>query len=451
MTSINTKLSKFIGKSAYHVAKKCGKNATALPGKVALTVKSDLLVDMGKKCDKIIVTTGSNGKTTTTTLLNHVLKGSYENVISNLGGSNMIQGVVTPFVVESKDHYDFGVFEVDEGSIPTVFEYITPDYFIITNFFRDQLDRYGETDNTIKMVHDAIKPETTLILNSNEPSLLQFDDLPNKKIYTNIEENQFSKHEIKVVENILCPNCGQTFDYEYVNYGNVGKFTCPNCGTKNHKPDYNATSINVDKGHYEFTLQNKGKEENYNLYLKGLYNVYNTIGVIAAAKESGMDYNTINERIQSFEYKQGRMETINYKNKDVTLVLSKNPVGLSEVFTTFGYDEEEKVVMYVMNSYAPDGIDVSWIWDADFEQVAEFKGLKKFYCVGTRAEDISTRVKYAGIPTDKIKVYPAKDRWDIKQAIEDILSEDVNAFITTSFTALPETRRLLIEHKENEK
>ena len=99
------------------------------------------------------------------------------------------------------DCYDFGVFEVDEGSIATVFEYITPDYFIITNFFRDQLDRYGETDNTIKMVHDAIKPETTLILNSNEPSLLQFDDLPNKKIYTNLEENQFSKHEIKVVEN----------------------------------------------------------------------------------------------------------------------------------------------------------------------------------------------------------------------------------------------------------
>ena len=98
--------------------------------------------------------------------------------------------------------------------------------------------------------------------------------------------------------------------------------------------------------------------------------------------------------------------------------------------------------MYVMNSYAPDGIDVSWIWDADFEQVAEFEGLKRFYCVGTRAEDVATRVKYAGIPTDKISVYPAKDRWDIKQAIEDIVNEDVNAFITTSFTALPETRRL---------
>lgn len=451
MSSITTNLSKFIGKTTYYVARKCGKNATALPGKVALTVKSDLLADMAKKCDKIVVTTGSNGKTTTTTLLNHVLKGIYDNVISNLGGSNMIQGVLTPFVVDSEDHYDFGVFEVDEGSIPTVFKYITPDYFIITNFFRDQLDRYGEVENTIKMVHDSINPETTLILNSDEPSLLRFDDLPNEKIYYSVEENQFSKHEIEVVENIICPKCGTTLDYEYVNYGNVGKFSCPKCETKNHTADYSISSMEMNKGSYDFTVSNSENNENYKLNLKGLYNLYNTLGVIAVAKEANVDYNTIKERIGNFEYKLGRMETIKFKDNTATLALSKNPIGLSEVFTTFTYDEDEKVVMYVMNSYAPDGVDVSWIWDANFEELLNLKNLKAFYCVGTRAEDISVRVKYAGISTDKIKVYPAKDRYDIKEAIEDILAEDADAYIAASFTALPETRKLLIKHLEEER
>lgn len=450
MSSFTTKLSKFIGKTTYHVAKKCGKNATAIPGKVSLTVKSDLLAEMAKKCDKIIVTTGSNGKTTTTTLLNHVLKGGYENVISNLGGSNMLQGVLTPFIVDSKDNYDFGVFEVDEGSIPTVFKYLTPDYFIITNFFRDQLDRYGEVENTIKMVHDSIKPETTLLLNRDEPSLLRFDDLPNKKIYYGLEESKFSKHEISVVESIICPKCGKTLDYEYVNYGNVGKFSCPNCKTENHEADYSINNIDLDKNTYEFTVSNKNNSEDYKLNLRGLYNLYNALGVITVAKEVNMDYNIIKERIENFEYKLGRMETIKFKDKDVTLVLCKNPVGLSEVFTTFTYDEEDKAVMYVMNSYAPDGVDVSWIWDADFEELLNLKKFKSFYCAGTRAEDVSVRVKYAGVEEDKIKVYPGKDRYDIEKAIDDILSENANAFIAASFTALPETRKLLIKKQSEE-
>ena len=96
----------------------------------------------------------------------------------------MIQGVATPLILNSSKKFQYGIFEVDEGSVPEVSENLTPDYLIITNFFRDQLDRYGEVENTIMLVHDSITdPKTKLILNADDPSSMYFNDLPNEKIY----------------------------------------------------------------------------------------------------------------------------------------------------------------------------------------------------------------------------------------------------------------------------
>jgi UDP-N-acetylmuramyl tripeptide synthase len=267
------------GKLSFSTAQLFGKKGTALPGKVALTLKPDLLEEQAKKCDKIVFVTGTNGKTTTNNLSTHIFKGAFNDVISNLNGSNMIQGVLTPFITDSKDHYDIGIFEVDEGSVPVVSEFMKPDYFIITNFFRDQLDRYGEVENTIKLVHDAITPNTTLIINTDEPSLLRFDDLPNKKVFYGLNKTQFAKDDISVAESIFCPNCGNRFTYDYVNYGNVGKFSCENCGTKNHEADYFLESVDFEDGSYKFTVRHDGNNEDFVLNLRGLYNLYNTLVV----------------------------------------------------------------------------------------------------------------------------------------------------------------------------
>lgn len=449
MTSIISNLSMFVGKISYLVAKKMGKKGTALPGKVALKLNPSLLEDVSKKCNRTIMITGTNGKTTTNNLLNHVLNGSFKNIASNLNGSNMIQGVVTPFITNSKKTYDWGVFEVDEGSVPKVSQFLSPDYFIITNFFRDQLDRYGEVENTIKMVHDSIKPETTLIINADDPSLLRFDDLPNKKIYYSFDENSFSKTDVTVAESVFCPKCGKRLNYEYINYGNIGKFSCPKCGAKNPEPDYSISSVQLREGVYDFVISHNGENEGLTLNLMGMYNLYNCLAVITLAKEIGLDYNMIKHQIETFEYKLGRMETISFKNKDVILVLSKNPIGLSEVFSTFTYDNNEKTVMFILNDYGPDGKDISWIWDANFEEVSNMQNLKKFYCVGTRAEDAALRLKYADFENyDDIVIYPSKNQFDIDDAIEDILSENTKSYIVGTFTAMPEARKYLLKKQK---
>ena len=438
-----------MGKLSFSVAQKFGKKGTALPGKVAMKFNPNLLGELKDKCDKIVFITGTNGKTTSNNLSTHVLKGGFDNVLSNLNGSNMIQGVLTPFITDYKDSYDVGIFEVDEGSVPVVSQYMKPDYFIITNFFRDQLDRYGEVETTIKMVHDSISPDTVLIINSDEPSLLRFDDLPNKKIYYGIDKTKFAQDDIDVAESIFCPKCGNRLSYDYIYYGNVGKYHCDKCGVENHKADYFIEDADLINGSYSFTVKNNGTEEDYVLNLMGLYNLYNSLGVISLAKEIGLDYELIKERIDNFEYRLGRMETFHFTNKDLVLVLSKNPVGLSEVFNTITYDESEKSVMFILNDYAPDGKDVSWIWDANFNPINDIPNLKSFYCVGTRAEDLALRLKYAGVDESILKIYPAKDQFDIEEAVGTILDENIKSYVIGTFTAMPEARKILLK-KEKE-
>ena len=437
-----------MGKLSFLTARRFGKKGTALPGKVAMKFKPDLLGELAGKCKTTVFITGTNGKTTTNNLSRHVLSGFYGDVVSNLNGSNMIQGVVTPFITDKKDSYDIGIFEVDEGSVPAVSRYMKPDYFIITNFFRDQLDRYGEVESTIKLVHDSITPETVLIINSDEPSLLYFDDLPNRKVYYGFNETRFAKHEINVAESIFCPKCGNRLDYDYIYYGNIGRYHCEKCGCENPHADYFMESADLTNGSYNFTVKNNGKKEDYTLNLLGLYNLYNSLGVISLSKELGIDYELIRDRIDNFEYRLGRMETFHFSKKDLVLVLSKNPVGLSEVFSTITYDDDEKSVMFILNDYAPDGKDISWIWDANFDEINNIGNLKSFYCVGTRAHDLALRLKYAGVSEDILKIYPSENQFDITEAVDEILNENIKSYVIGTFTAMPEARKILLKKEE---
>ncbi|MDR2967398.1 MAG: MurT ligase domain-containing protein [Methanobacteriaceae archaeon] len=439
----------FIGKLIFFSLNLLGKQGTALPGKVALKLYPSILKEMGKKCRKILIISGTNGKTTTNNLINHILNGKYDNIVSNLKGANMIQGVVTSFIVNNKNSYDWGVFEVDEGSIPTVTKYINkPDYIILTNFFKDQLDRFGELENTIKIVHEGIKNlDSTLILNGDDPSSLKFNDLSNKKVYYGLNKNKFSKSADTVVETIFCSECGNKLNYEFTSYGNLGKYYCNKCGFKRPNLDYLVESIDIKDSSYEFIIKTKNWE-NEAIYFKylGIYNIYNSISAIAFTCENELNLSSIKERIESFDYKLGRMETIKFPDKTIVLVLSKNPVGLSEVLKTFSYDESEKSLMFILNDTPADGKDVSWIWDADIEQINKMKNIANFYCSGIRAEDVALRIKYTGFDRNKIKTYPSKNENDIKTSLNDILNQNIEkVFIVGTFTAIPIAKNILMK------
>lgn len=445
---MRSKIAILAGMIGNKVVQMAGRKGTSLTGKIALAVKPDILNDFAKKCDKIALITGTNGKTTTNNLANHIFKGKDYDIVSNLNGSNMITGVTSSFIQNHRDHYNWGIFEVDEGSMPNVTKYLPSDYIIITNFFRDQLDRYGEVENTINLVQKSSKRHnSTLILDADSPISLYFQDSDQPKVYYSLKKNPFSKNSANVEESVFCPVCGHKLDYEYINYGNHGKFSCSKCGAKNHEADYVIDEVTFKNGGYEFTVKDKKESAKINLNLLGIYNVSNVLAAIALARENGFSYDLIKQQIENFEYKLGRMERISVNGCDVVLVLSKNPVGLSEVFSTIKFDEDKKSFMFILNDYAPDGKDISWIWDAYFKEIAATTNIDKFYCVGTRAEEVALRLKYADFPTSKIKIYHSKDQSDVVECVEEIVAENDKAYIIGTFTAMPEARKVLMKLK----
>ncbi|MDZ5001080.1 DUF1727 domain-containing protein, partial [Clostridium perfringens] len=122
------------------------KGGTTFPGKVALKIDKNILSKVSKGY-KVVLITGTNGKTTTTSMIYNIIKESGNKVITNNTGANLFSGIVTTFIDNykffSKVENSYAVIEVDEANLKYVTEYISPEIITVTNLFRDQLDRYG--------------------------------------------------------------------------------------------------------------------------------------------------------------------------------------------------------------------------------------------------------------------------------------------------------------------
>jgi len=422
-------------------------NATALPGKIALKFNPDLLSTLNKRCKKKVIITGTNGKTTTNNLINHILNSEYDNVLSNLRGANMLQGVASAFLNNTKEEYEWGVFEVDEGSIPDVVKYIKPDYVLITNFFRDQLDRFGEIENTAKIVYEALNPlNTTLILNADDPLVSKFKDLGKRSVYYGVEKSNFSTMTQRVVESRFCPVCASSLDYEYFNYGQLGGYQCSECGFKNPEYDYKISTIKYCNNEYHFNVEiSDGSSHDVIFGYDGIYNAYNCCAAIAFSIEAGLDIKDVTKRIENFEYKLGRMENIEFKDKTIKIVLVKNPIGLTEVLNSISNDQRRKSILFILNDNPADGTDVSWIWDGDVEIIHKINNLKSIHCSGIRAEDIALRIKYAEYDEKIVEI-----DMNMEDSIETVLDEDVEiVYILPTYTAVFKTRDIIMGHLNN--
>ncbi|MDO4363910.1 MAG: Mur ligase family protein, partial [Clostridia bacterium] len=148
-----------------------GKGATSLPGKIALKLKPGILFRLSKGVYCICVT-GTNGKTTTCALIEHGLKTNNVPYFINKSGANMISGVTTAFIKNSnifgKPKCRYAVLECDENSLPIITNSINTKIIVVTNIFRDQLDRYAEVNTTFDKIKQGIlnSPNATVVLNA---------------------------------------------------------------------------------------------------------------------------------------------------------------------------------------------------------------------------------------------------------------------------------------------
>lgn len=381
--------------------------------------------------EKISVT-GTNGKTTTAGLIAQILEANNKEVIHNAQGANMLTGIANVFatnVVPSK-RYDNCVLESDEAYLSKLYDYMKLDYLVVTNLFRDQLDRYGELDTTAKKIQSAIdkNKDLVLLLNADDPLVANLGH-DNKKLYYGFENIEFAEtHTIShaPAEMFNCI-CGKHLEYSKRFYAQQGHYYC-SCGYKRPKCNYQGNA-KIYNDYIEISVLHNGEETHYTFDSIGLYNAYNALAAISMALEIGYKQEEIQNALNTYKAMFGRAEKTEFNGHKTIIQLIKNPAGASEVLKTV--DLSSKILIAINDNFA-DGRDVSWLWDAEFELLKDTE--KTIVTSGIRANDMALRLKYAGVPSEKIKVVP-----DLFEAVEEVSSsEDKTEKVTImpSYTAL---------------
>lgn len=434
-------LAVWAAKASAVVGRMLGKKSSSTPGTIALKICPNIIRILSKNVKRgVIVTCGTNGKTTTNNLLNTaLLKCGYTTVCNNLG-ANMINGIATAFAmacdIRGSFSADYAVLEIDEASARRVFAHIKPDYMVITNLFRDQLDRYGEIDITVDLLNEAINMAdgVKLILNGDDPLTAAFGE-GRDAYYYGISEQVLPQTD-ETREGQFCIKCGHEQEYNYFHYSQLGDYYCPNCGNKRPKINFEATDIDLSAS-MKFTVNKTNKiDVNY----RGFYNIYNILAVYSAISVMGINADSFNSVLADYKPQIGRMELINL-GKPFILNLAKNPAGFNQAIQTVMLDKRKKDVIVAINDLANDGRDVSWLWDVDFEKLYD-ENLNTLTTTGIRLYDISLRFKYAGVNVDYITK-------SMKEAIERCINTDAEVcYVLVNYTALYPTQTTMLEVKK---
>ena len=427
------------GKLAAAAGRLIGRKSSASPGELALRICPTLIDDINKIVKrKVIVTCGTNGKTTTNNLMCSALEAKGYKVLCNRLGANMLNGIASSYVqaagLTGRLEADYACLEIDEAYTPLVFKRVKPDIMVITNMFRDQLDRYGEIDITVDIIRRAIAEAgaVKLVLNADDPLCVQFSCVEGADaVFYGISEKVLPQVD-DTKEGRFCPICGTELDFDYYHYSQLGAYRCPSCGYGRPEPDYDIRNVSL-KTPIRFDINGKSMEVNY----KGFYNIYNLAAVYAALDVSGEATDDFGELLRAYKPQIGRMQEFSF-NKPVILSLSKNPAGFNQAISTVNTDTRKKDVIIAINDLVNDGKDVSWLWDVDFHKIKD-ENLNTLSTTGIRVYDISLRFKYAGIAVDMMTD-------SMKAAVEAALKTDSEVvYILVNYTALYSTESVLNE------
>lgn len=418
-----------------------GKKSSSTPGEIALKICPDLIERLKKNIKgEVFVTCGTNGKTTTNNLLCTALEKCGKTVLCNKLGANMLSGIANVFALScnlfGKFTADCACLEIDEASAVKVFDKIKPDIMIITNLFRDQLDRYGEIDTTIELLNKAINKceRVKLVLNGDDPLCAGFGK-GRDSVYFGVSEPVLKQTE-ETREGRYCSQCKEELSYNYYHYSQLGDYYCENCGNKRPEIDFDATEVSLDGG-LKFAIC---KNERIGLNYRGFYNIYNILAVYSALKTAGVSFGSFSGMLEDYKPQIGRMEEINL-GKPVILNLAKNPAGFNQAIMTVCSDKRKKDVIVAINDLANDGHDVSWLWDVDFEKIYdENTGL--IITSGIRRYDMSLRLKYSDVSVDFCT-------GNMREAIEKCLASDSEVvYVLVNYTALFSTENIMLDIKK---
>ncbi|HZS91124.1 MAG TPA: MurT ligase domain-containing protein [Chloroflexota bacterium] len=429
-----------------------GGGGTSLPGLIAERLAPRITERLAAQiAHGTIAVSGTNGKTTTSALVSAALAASGLRPLHNRAGANLLRGITSTLVMESGSRGmlhkpdAIGVFECDEAALPAICTALRPVAIVLTNLFRDQLDRYGEMQAIVQRWRPLIAgltSRTTLVLNADDPLIAALGiDAPAKVVYFGMDCRTFGRAApAENADSTSCPLCAAELAYDLVYYAHLGHYRCAHCGWARPLPAVRADAV-VPRDLKGTGVVITVAEETVaaELRLPGVYNVYNALAAAATAAALDLSPRRAMSALSEVGPAFGRAETVRFAGRDLHLFLVKNPTGCDEVLHLLGTLDGPIDLLMLLNDNAADGHDVSWIWDSRVEGIAWHVRNATFG--GTRAADLAVRFKYAGYPTTGAMIVP-----DIRAAITSATAATRDGgplYIVATYTAMLAVRRFL--------
>jgi UDP-N-acetylmuramyl tripeptide synthase len=437
-----------------------GGGATSAPGKLLLTLEPDALGALASRLRRgSVLVSATNGKTTTAAMAASILERHGVELVHNQAGANMAGGIASTLLAAARPRGgiagELGLFEVDELWLQPVAARLRGlRTVLLSNLFRDQLDRYGEletiADSWVSALRDGPARAATLVLNADDPLVADLGRDRDGVVYFGVDDDSLALGGMAHAADAKhCRRCGAPYAFDAVYLGHLGHYHCPSCGRRRPSPTVCARAVELDgvRG-ARFRLSVASEEADVKLALPGLYNVYNALAAAALAVALEVPLNDIVAGLQSATAAFGRAETVTVDGRDAQILLVKNPAGCNEVLRTLALEPGEHDVLGVLNDNIADGRDVSWVWDADYELLAG--RVRSVTCAGTRAPELALRLKYAGVDPQRIRVID-----DLARALSAAAAERPDSgedgqplYVLPTYTAMLALRELLVRRGE---
>jgi lipid II isoglutaminyl synthase (glutamine-hydrolysing) len=425
------------------VTRLAGRGGTSLPGKVLMRAEPHAIARLAARLESgSVVVSATNGKTTTAAMVAAILGRTGTRLVHNRAGANMAGGVATALAA---GRGDMGLFEVDEFWLGPVAAELSPRAVLLSNLFRDQLDRYGELEiiaDRWAAIVAGLPPSTALVLNADDPLVADLGRM-REPLYFGVQDDALALPELQhASDSKHCRRCGHAYEYEAAYLAHLGRYRCPNCDARRPDPQVHASAVEL-RGirSAAFTLTWVGEdgvsERRIELPLPGLYNVYNALAAAALCLQLGVALDDVAAGLAAVEPAFGRAETVALAGRRMSILLIKNPAGANEVLRTLALEGAELDLFGVLNDRTADGRDVSWVWDADWEIVAPH--VRRLTCSGTRAAELALRLKYAGVDPARLEVVD-----DLERGLDRALAAgDGPLYALPTYTALLELKDVL--------
>jgi lipid II isoglutaminyl synthase (glutamine-hydrolysing) len=440
---MRTALAVLAGKATGGLSRLTGRGGgTTFPGDVARAIDRNVLRRLSSSLTHgAVIITGTTGKTTTARLVSALLDGR---VVANRAGANLIYGATAAAVQaagpDGRLRADWGVFEIDEATLPAAVDEIRPRAVLVGNLFRDQLDRYGELEHTAGAIERALRDlpaGATAVLNADDPRVGEIGlNLDRPPLWYGLDDARVSLGELPhAADARSCPRCGTALVFDQVYVGHDGAYRCPRGDFTRPALDIVATDLRLE-GLDRIALTVDGTR--IEVPLGGLYNAYNVAAAFALGRALGLPPALIAERLRTVSAAFGRQERFTAAGRTFTLLLAKNPTGFNSVVQDSIRLAHGRHFLVALNDRIADGKDVSWIWDVDFEHL---RGRAEHVVpAGDRAADMAVRLKYAEIE----HVEPAET--DLGRALDrliEIVPEGEDVHLLCTYTAMLDLRAVL--------